>query len=80
MEDAGGAIRDKKAAPSSSAPIFPEVVAGEQQISDASYFVKRMIQENEELGQLLGEETIIAELAAQDHLQKSQVSEQHRQA
>ena len=81
LEGAGGETRDKKAASSSSdPPIFQPLITGERQISDAKFFVKRVGQENEELGRLLGEENRIAQMAAQDHLQRSHLSDEYRQA
>ncbi len=81
LEDTGGETRDKKAASSSSdPPIFQPLITGERQISEAKFFVKRVGQENEELGRLLGEEHRVAQLAAQDHLQKSHLSDEYRQA
>ena len=81
LEGAGGETQDKKAASSSSRPpIFQSVISGEQKVADASFFVKQMSQGHEALGKLLAEETRVAQMAAQDHLQKSNISEEHRQA
>ena len=79
LEGAVGESRDKKASSSSYDPATFHPTA-EQQMSDAKFFVKRVGQENEELGRLLGEENRAAQIAAQNHLQKSNLSEEYRHA
>ncbi len=50
----------------------------QQQMLEAKYYVKRMSQENEELGQRLHDESVVAQTAVQNHFQHSQASDQHR--
>ena len=58
---------------------IPQSVPREQQITDASYYVQRMSQEKERLGQLLHEESMIAQKAVEEHLQFSQAGAQYCQ-
>ena len=81
LEGIGDVRQDKKSASSSSGPpIFQPVISGEQKISDAEFFVRQMGLENQELGKLLADENLAAQMAAQDYLQKSIRSEEQRQA
>ena len=58
----------------------PSSAVYEQRMSQASYFVARMSKENENLGQQLNEESMIAQQAMQHQLQEGVVNQQLRQS
>ncbi len=79
LDSKGGTPKDKKAAPASPDPSTSQLDA-DRQMAEAKYYVQRMSQENAELGQQLAQQGMAAHLAAQEHLQKSNLSEQQREA
>ena len=58
----------------------PSSAVYEQRISDASYFVARMSKDNENLGQQLNEESMVAQQAMQHQVQEGVVNQQLRQS
>ncbi len=65
---------------SSSTPAgVAQQISGDQILSDAKYFVARMAQENENLGQRLQEEIFVAQQAVESQLKDGRASVQYRQ-